>query len=123
MRVPTETALIAMDAISTELPEEMAAAADWNLKMSDGTLIPCHSFCLCAVSPVLAFTLATSSKDVQVPVPATISQDAVFVFLRWVYRLKYVLTPATAHQLALLCDEWDVQGEKKRKKYASSLEP
>ncbi len=100
-----------MEAIIKELPYEMAEAADWTLKLSDGSSLPCHSLCLCAVSPVLAFTLKTANKDVTIPVPEDISEGAVVAFLRWVYRLELVLKPVIARELASLCHEWDVKGE------------
>ena len=109
---PAGTDLTGKFALFKELPEEMAAAADWKLKMADEAFIPCHSMCLCAVSPVLAFTLKTTNKDVHIPVPTAISEETISVFLRWIYCLKYLLTPAIAYQICLLCHEWDIQGEK-----------
>ena len=103
-------AAITMEEIIKELPDEMAEAADWTLKLSDGSSLPCHSFCLCAVSPVLAFTLKTADKNVTIPVPAGISEDRIVAFLRWVYRLELVLKPVIARELASLCHEWDVKG-------------
>ena len=100
-----------IDAIYGELPLEMSDAADWSLKMGEELSFPCHSFCLCAVSPVLSFALKAGNKDVSIPVPTTVSKDTVLAFLRWVYRLKIALTPTTAYELALLCHEWDVKGE------------
>lgn len=108
---PAGTDLTEKFALFEELPKEMAAAADWKLKMADGALVPCHSMCLCAVSPVLAFTLKTTNKNVHIPVPTAVSRGAILAFLRWIYRVKYGLIPETAYELSMLCDAWNIQGE------------
>ena len=99
-----------MDSILDELPAEMGETTDWNVKLVDGTLLPCHSQCLGAVSPVLAFALKTANKDASIPFPKRLSQDAAHAFFRWVYRLNFAFTPSLAYELALLSHEWDVKG-------------
>lgn len=100
--------------ITGKLPEDFAAAADWKLKMHDGGLISCHSQCLAAVSPVLAVILRTENENdrVCVPLPAHLDSKTVAVFLRWLYRLEFwsLMTPDLAHDLALLANEWNIQG-------------
>ena len=99
-----------MDEIFKEMPAEMGEATDWNIKLSDGTLLPCHSQCLGAVSPVLAFVLKTASIDSYIPFPSRLRRETATEFLRWVYRLKVVFTSTLAYEMALLSHEWDVKG-------------
>ena len=58
-----------MESIFEELPAEMGETSDWNVTLVDGTLLPGHSQCLGAVSPVLAFALKTADKEASVPFP------------------------------------------------------
>ena len=99
-----------MNTIFDELPPEMGETTDWNVKLGDGTLLPCHSQCLGAISPVLAFALKTADKEASIPFPERLKHDTAIAFFRWVYRLKFAFTPNLAFQLARLSHQWDVKG-------------
>lgn len=94
-----------------ELPPEMNAAADWKVKLKNGTTLPCHSLCLAAVSPVLAVALATSTKESCIPLPDYMDLESLYILLRWVYHLQYTLNIKAAYNLALLSHEWDMKSK------------
>lgn len=111
MSVEQGITLLRMDAIFNELPAEMRETTDWNIRLADGALLPCHSQCLGVVSPVLAFALKTANEDASIPFPERLGSDTAIVFFRWVYRLSFVFTPTLAYELALLSHQWDVKGQ------------
>lgn len=103
-----------MESVFSLLPVEMADSADWKLKLKNGTKLRCHSYCLGAVSPVLAVAITTSKKqnknemETCIPLPAYMDLEISLQFLRWVYHLDFTMSTESAHGLASLSHEWNI---------------
>ena len=102
-----------MQALYNELPENLAASADWTLLTKTGKKFPCHGLCLRIASPVLA-AAADCPGPVCVHFPDNIDEDLAVLFLRWVYHLPIGLTADAAYELALLGHQWNIKGDARR---------
>jgi len=99
-----------------DVPEDIAAKADWAICFTDGTCMPVHSTLLCTLSPVLAGLCSTKPAKpaigrkyvVEIPMPLDKTKDIASVFLCWLYRQKIMWTLLVAKELAEIGHFWNI---------------